>query len=167
MRDFDEIGFSLCKIQARIFEASVTKATCGSSIFIRRFMNSQVAERFDNTGFLFECCSDDQVFDEIIEEYGQTSYGKEKYTPNQLHWIGYIYRYWAYTYEISSKQLYRLVKPKELRDVYFPYHSLDPANAIERIMDAKGIKEYTEEEMIQRGVEILRRLIKEEKQKQK
>ena len=66
---------------------------------------------------------------------------------------------------ITSKQLYRLVKPKELRDLYYPYHSLDPANAIERIMEAKGIKEYTEGEMIQRGVEILRRLIKEREAK--
>ena len=165
MRDFDDIGFSLCKIQARIFESSITKASCSSLIFMRRFMNSQVAERFDRIGFLFESCSDDKVFDQIIEEYGETSYGKEKYTPNELHWIGYIYRYWAYTYEKTSKQLYRLVKPKELRDLYYPYHSLDHANAIERIMEAKGIKEYTEGEMIQRGVEILRRLIKEREAK--
>ena len=161
MREFDDIGLSLCKIQARIFESSIAKASCSSLIFMRRFMNSQVAERFDRIGFLFESCSDDKVFDQIIEEYGETSYGKEKYTPNELHWIGYIYRYWAYTYEKTSKQLYRMVKPKELRDVYYPYHSLDPAKAIERIMEAKGIKEYTEAEMIQRGVEILRRLIKE------
>ncbi len=44
-----------------------------------------------------------------------------------------------------------MVKPKELGDVYCSYHCLDPASAIERIMEAKGIKEYTEAEMIKVG----------------
>ena len=70
-----------------------------------------------------------------------------------MHWIGYIYRYWAYTYEKSSKQLFKYIKPDELRALYFPYHSLDPAQAIERIIESKGTDIG---DQIAKGVEIMR-----------
>ena len=39
--------------------------------------------------------------------------------------------------------------------LYFPYHSLDPEQAIERIKESKGI---VPEDDIKRGVEILRKV---------
>ena len=54
-----------------------------------------------------------------------------------------------------SKTAEKMDKPGELRKLYYPYHSLDPAQAVERIMEAKGL---TEPDDIQRGVEILRRI---------
>lgn len=56
---------------------------------------------------------------------------------------------------MSSKQLYRIIKPEELERLYYPYHSLDPEQAIERIKEAKRL---TEEDQIKRGVEILRQI---------
>ena len=58
-----------------------------------------------------------------------------------MHWIGYMYRYWAYTYEQSSKHLFKYIKPEKLRALYFPYHSLDPAQAIDRILESKSTDE--------------------------
>ena len=160
MREFDEIGLKLCKMQAEIFKASALKERCSSPIFIRRFMYSQVAQRMDLDGFIFEACDVNQVFEEINEEFGDTSYGKEKYTESELYWIGYIYRYWSYTYQKTSRQIFKTIKPKELRDLYFPYHSLDPAQAIERIMEAKAIDE---KDMIAKGVIIMKKIIKQRK----
>jgi len=54
-----------------------------------------------------------------------------------MYWIGYIYRYWCFTDTVSSKNLYRRIKPDELRKLYFPYHSMDPGQAVERIKEAK------------------------------
>ena len=48
-----------------------------------------------------------------------------------------------------------MIKPEELRKLYFPYHSLDSEQAIERIKESKGM---VEEDEIKRGVEILRRI---------
>ena len=73
------------------------------------------------------------------EEYGATDYGSVKYTHNEMYWIGYLYRYFAFTYELSSAQVYKIVKPKELRGLFLPYHTLDPAQAVERILEAKGM----------------------------
>ena len=84
-------------------------------------------------------------------------HGQIKYGTEEMYWIGYIYRYWAYTYEKSSKQLFKTVKPDELRKLYYPYHSLDPSQAVERILEAKGVSDKDE---IARGVEIMRRVRK-------
>ena len=56
-----------------------------------------------------------------------------------MYWIGYLYRYFAYTYNMSSIQVYKIVKPKELRGLFLPYHTMDTAQAIDRIIEAKGI----------------------------
>lgn len=160
MRKIDEDGLLLCKMQARVFAASALKEYCSSSIFIRRFMTSQVAQRMDIGTFLFEACDTNQVFEEIREEFGSTAYGKDKYSEDELYWIGYIYRYWAYTYKKSSKQIYKIIKPKELKGLYFPYHSLDPEQAIERILEARGM---SEEDMTSRGVKVMREVLKKQK----
>ena len=52
------------------------------------------------------------------------------------------------------------MKPKDLRKLYYPYHSLDPAQAIERIMEGNGSKE---EDYTEKGVRILREILEREK----
>ena len=160
MRAFDETGLKLCRMQAELFVLSASKLACSSPIFLRRFMLSKAAARMDQDGFLYESCTTDGILQEIDEEFGATNYGKEKYTTEELYWIGYLYRYWCYTHEKSSKQVYKLMKPKELRGLYYPYHSLDPAQAIERILESKNLGE---EDLTQKGVEILRRIMSEKK----
>lgn len=160
MRTFDETGLKLSRMQAELFVLSASKLECSSPIFLRRFMLSKVAARMDRDGFLYESCTAAGILQEIEEEFGATNYGKEKYSTEELYWMGYLYRYWSYTYEKSSKQVYKLMKPKELRGLYYPYHSLDPAQAIERILESKNLGE---EDLTQKGVEILRRIMSEKK----
>ena len=160
MRAFDETGLKLSRMQAELFVLSESKLECSSPIFLRRFMLSKVAARMDQDGFLYESCTTDGILQEIDEEFGATNYGKEKYSTEELYWMGYLYRYWCYTYRKSSKQVYKLMKPKELRSLYYPYHSLDPAQAIERILESKNLGE---EDLTQKGVEILRRIMSEKK----
>ena len=155
MREFDESGLKLCRYQGELFEMSLVKTQCSSPVFLRRFMYSKTAERMDRESFLFETLSIIDAIEEIEYEYGKTDYGQIKYSQEELYWMGYIYRYWAYTCEMSSKAVYRLVKPEELKKIYFPYHSLDPAQVIERIKESKGI---SEQDYIQKGVKILKRI---------
>ena len=80
-----------------------------------------------------------------------------KYTHNEMYWIGYIYRYFAVTYELTSPQVYKIVKPKELRGLFLPYHTMDPAQAIERILEAKEM--LIDEDMeLKRQYEIFKRI---------
>lgn len=160
MRAFDDYGLKLCRYQGELFSISKEKVECSSPIFLRRFMYSNVARRMDCEGFLFESISQMDVIDEINIEFGASDYGKIKYSKEELYWMGYLYRYWCYTHEIGSKKLYKMIKPEELRKLYYPYHSLDPAQAIERIIEAK---ELGEADYIQKGVELLRELMKKDK----
>ena len=93
----------------------------------------------------------------VDEEYGVSDYGSVKYTHNEMYWIGYIYRYFAVTYELTSPQVYKIVKPKELRGLFLPYHTMDPAQAIERILEAKEM--LVDEDMeLKRQYEIFKRI---------
>lgn len=157
MRTIDTYGLKICNFQAELFQKSLTETTCSSKIFIRRFMHSDLAKRMDTEGFLFDSIDVTDALSEIENQFGPSDYGTVKFSAEELYWAGYIYRYWSYTSRKNSKQIYQILKPDELQKLYFPYHSLDPEIAIERIKEAKNIQELDE---ITRGVEILRKIRK-------
>ena len=115
MKKIDKNGLLLCDLQATAFECSVDKMESSSEIFIRRFMKSEIAKRFDNESILETNIQANDILQLVDEEYGVSDYGSVKYTHNEMYWIGYIYRYFAVTYELTSPQVYKIVKPKELR----------------------------------------------------
>ena len=159
MKKISKDGLLLCELQAEAFENSIDKTDTSSEIFIRRFMKSEIAKRFDNESVLESNIQPNDILELINEEYGISDYGSVKYKRNEIYWIGYIYRYFAFTYDISSAQVYKIVKPKELRGLFLAYHTLDPAQAIERILEDKGML-IDEEEELKRQYEIFRRIRK-------
>lgn len=164
MREMDSIGLRICKYQAMLFEISKDMMDCSSKIFIRRYMNSELAARMDNIGYIYDSTEVIDAIKEIEEQYGVSSYGIEKFNAEELHWIGYIYRYWAYISGKSSKQIYKIIKPEQLRKLYFPYHSLDPLQAIERILEQNDMDLYEDEYDIAKGVIALRKVRNKRKQ---
>ena len=113
IRKIDHDGLILCDIQAETFELSIDKTNTSSEIFIRRFMHSEVAKYFDNKFILDSTLSSINILELLENEYGPSNYGNIKYTKEEIYWIGYIYRYFSYTYNYSSTQVYKIVKPKE------------------------------------------------------
>ena len=134
MKDFDIIGLHLAEDQANLFVESLHRYTGSSSIFIKRFMYSKEVANVDR----------DNVFDsaKILSELEKKSlsYGTTKYEEDIIYWIGYIYRYFAYVYEIPSKRIYQIVNADEMRKLYKAYHTMDPKFAIDRLLEAKNIK---------------------------
>ena len=139
MRKIDKDGLLLCELQGKTFEISVEKYTTGSEVFMRRFMNSRIAKEFDDLSILDTNTYEKDILTLIDEEYGVSNYGKVRYTKNEMFWIGYVYRYFSYTYKKTSRQVYKIIKPKEMRGLFLPYHTMDPSQAIERILEAKGL----------------------------
>lgn len=166
MRKIDKDGLLLCELQAKAFELSVEMCQTSSEIFIRRFMNSRIARSIDDKQILQTNLQARDILERIEEQYGYSEYGSVKYTKNEIYWIGYVYRYFSYTYNLSSVQVYKIMKPKELRELFLPYHSLDPAQAIERILEAKNLISDEEEEL-ERQFEIFRRIRQEFDEKYK
>ena len=108
MKTIDNNGLILCDIQSELFENSMN-LDCSSEIFIRRFMNSSIVKKFDSTQLLDDTLTINDIFEELTNEYGDSMYGSVKYSKNELYWIGHFYRYFCYTYEISSKQAYKII----------------------------------------------------------
>ena len=156
MREFDAIGLKSCQLQANLFACSAEEAACSSPVFIRRFMNSGLACRIDAYGLFSESGTASDMLQEIEEEYGKSSYGKVKYGREELYWMGYLYRYWCYMFDESSAHVFKVIGARELHDLYFPYHSLDPEQAIRRIAESKGV--VLEEDPIEKGVKALRKI---------
>lgn len=159
MRKISKDGLLLCDLQGKTFERAVDQTFVSSEIFIRRFMNSKIAKALDNESIFQTNIYEKDILDMIEEQYGELKYGSVKYTHNEMFWIGYLYRYFCYTYKLSSVQVYKIVKPRELRGLYLAYHTLDPAQAIERILEAKGLC-GDEETEIKRQYEIYRKIRK-------
>lgn len=162
MKKMDKDGLLLCDLQAEAFEISIDLCDTSSDIFVRRFMNSNAAKNIDNGGILETNLQSKDIIEDVNEEYGKSNYGSIKYTHNEMYWIGFIYRYFSYTYLLSSTQVYKIIKPKELRDLFLPYHTLSPEQAIERILEAKHLL-LDEKEELQRQYQIFKRIRMESK----
>ncbi len=157
MNEMDYDGLLMCRMQGRIFELSLNSEE-SSPVFIRRYMNSNPALLMDKNWFLNSSQSEWQVLEEIEETYGKSSFGKEKFSLDEMYWIGYVYRFWAYTFDMKSSEIYKICNGNEMRNVYLPYHTMDPLNAIERIMEAKGYIPITG---VEEKTDYARKLIEE------
>ena len=139
MKKMDDLGLSLCNYQASLFETTVKELSCSSSYFYKKFAFSNLAKRMDKKGFVFESLDVTGAIEELKKE-SNYEIGKNKVSPAIMAWIGYLLRYWAYTYMISTKQVYKYIKFDELCNLYEAYHSLDVEEAIKRINEAHNIK---------------------------
>ena len=139
MRALTHQELELCRLQGELFEQSPALADCSSPVFVRRFMNSQTARRFDAGSVLFESTTSKSLAQELEQEYGPCDYGKVRYGGEVLYWMGYLYRYWCCVTGMSSKRVFKIAPGRELSELYGPYHSLDPVQAIVRIYEAKGL----------------------------
>ena len=91
MKEFDHNGLMLAEYQGKLFEKSA-ELDCSSSIFIRRFLHSELLNDLDNSKSIsFDI---NEGIKSILEQFGDSSYGKEKYSKAALFWIGYMYRYY-------------------------------------------------------------------------
>ena len=154
MIEMDRDGKRLCDIQADIFERSVSDLDMSSGVFFRRFMNSDIAAELDSRAFLDDGKTISDVFNELEVQYGKTTFGSMKYNRDVMYWAGYLYRYFSYTYELSSKQAYKCLPLRQVAGAFAAYHSLSAEQAIERLLEEKDIS-FKEEDILKKGVEKL------------
>ena len=129
----DNIQLKLCDIQGRLFERSTAYA---SEDFIRSFMNSEVAEHLDSTYNKLQWMGEEYLLEELKDEKS-LSMDSEKYSPEVLYWIGYLYRYWACSRSEKSKKIYRKAPAKTMKRNYLAFHTLDPDIAIDDLEEIR------------------------------
>lgn len=155
MKQINRDALLMFDMQARVFEESVEKVNTSSEIFVRRFMNSNVAREFDSGAILDDTKSIPAIFWEIEEEYGESNYGSVKYHRDVMYWCGYLYRYFSYFYELSSKQAYKYLPLKYISSSFEAYHTMDIKAAIDRLLESKGI-DLSKVALIKKGVQYLK-----------
>lgn len=140
MKEFDHNGLMLAEYQGKLFEKSA-ELDCSSSIFIRRFLHSELLNDLDNSKSIsFDI---NEGIKSILEQFGDSSYGKEKYSKAALFWIGYMYRYIAYTREQETGYIMKIFNHKQMNNVYYSYHTQDPEWCIKSLLNLNGMPEYT------------------------
>ena len=125
----------LCDIQGRLFENSISERL-DSRKFVDAFMNSFVASQLDEIWSHEQWAGEEYLMEELRDEIAIPS--AEDFLYNEaLYWAGYLYRYWHYYKNISSKEIYAIADIDYLNLVYPAYHTLDVEMAIDRIYEAR------------------------------
>ena len=96
MKNFDHNGLLLAEYQGKLFEKS-TELDCSTGIFLRRFLHSDLLEKLDTNQPSLVSLDVNDGINSILEQFGNTDYGKEKYSGSSMFWMGYMYRYISYT----------------------------------------------------------------------
>lgn len=127
----DRIQLKLCDIQGRLFERSTAYASEG---FIRDFMYSELAEHLDSPYNKLQWMGEEYLLDELNDEKKLSQVG-EKYSPEVLYWIGYLYRYWASSRKEKSRKIYRIAPAKTMKRNFMAFHTFDPDIAIDDLIE--------------------------------
>lgn len=139
-----------CQIQGNIFEKSLKYLNCSSPLFIKKYMMGEDALSMDRLEFLNTAKSDIQV----LLDMKDTEFGTTKYSSYDLYWMGYIYRFWSYTYEIDSKQLYKLFPGTKLIK-YSAYSEHDPKYVINMIIEENNLKMTNDSDLFSKTKNII------------
>lgn len=124
----------LCDIQGRLFElAWKNKYDCPE--FIRAFMNSRAAAALDDVYDRLQWAGEEYILEELEEEVGGLKKGGTTYTLEVMYWAGYVYRYWHYYTNESSREIYKTADAKTMNDCWLGFHVLDVEMAIDDLKE--------------------------------
>lgn len=140
MRKFDHNGLLLAEYQGKLFEKS-EEINCSSPIFIRRFLHSNLLKDLDHNDSALVSLDVNEGIQSILAQFGDTNYGKEKYSKGALFWMGYLYRYIAYTREQATGFVMDLFDHRQMNAVYYSFHTQDPEWCIRSLLDLNNLSE--------------------------
>ncbi len=140
MKKFDYKGLLLAEYQGKLFEKS-SELNCSTAIYIRRFLHSELLKKLDKNDPSYLSLDVNEGVDSILEQSGDSDYGKVKYSKSALFWTGYMYRYILYTREQSTKFIMGVFSYKQMNDVYYPFHTQDLEWCIQSLLEINNLTE--------------------------
>ena len=131
----NELQLKLCDIQGRLFELSAEKKY-NSAAFIKAFMMSDTAKELDSKYNRMQWAGEEYLLEEVMEAADDKIDEKgEVYSKDVIYWIGYIYRYWHYYTDESSKVIYKQAPVETMKRNYLMFHTMTPEVAIEDLKE--------------------------------
>ena len=131
----DELQLKLCDIQGRLFELSADN-NYGSANFVKVFMTSEVAKALDSTYNRMQWAGEEYLLEELADIVGdKLSKEGEIFSRDILYWMGYLYRYWHYYTNESSKEIYKQAPVKVMKQNYEKLYLMTPEEVIDLLKE--------------------------------
>lgn len=127
----------LCDIQGRLFELAL-KNGYDSPAFIETFMNSRAAAALDEPYDRLQWAGEEYILEELDEETGGLKKCGDIYDREVMYWAGYIYRYWHFYTNESSKEIYQTADAETMNECWLGFHTLDVEMAIDDLKEMKN-----------------------------
>ena len=140
MKKFDHSGLLLAEYQGKLFEKS-NELNCSTGVYIRRFLHSDLLKKLDTNNPSYLSLDVNEGIDSILEQFGDSDYGKIKYSKSALFWMGYMYRYISYTRDQSTKFIMKQFDYRQMNDVYYSFHTQDPEWCIQGLLEINNLDE--------------------------
>ena len=126
--------YEMCERQGEIFELANDNFSCGSLLFVSRFMQSDLARDMDDVESPYNYVSPNNAINRLRYQYPSfiDNDGK-KYPKAVMHWVGFIYRAYSIINKISSRMIYKYLKADTLFGLYESFHTFSPEYCVERL----------------------------------
>lgn len=102
-------------------------------------MKSTLVKELDRNESALVSLDVNEGIESIIEEYGESNYGKIKFSNNSMYWIGYMYRYISYTRNERTEFLMKTFDYDLLNKVYYSFHTQDPEWVVQSLLEIKEL----------------------------
>ena len=122
------ISHKLCSIQGRLFELSV-KYGFESNSFVKTYMNSDVAAKFNSAYDRSQWMGEEYLLDELFNTHKLIK-GKT-YSYDVMFWMGYTYAYWAINYVEACSKIIKIADPKKMAENYAGLHTISADLAVQ------------------------------------
>lgn len=130
----------LCDIQGRLFELAL-KSNYDCPTFIETFMNSRAALALDDVYDRLQWAGEEYILEEIEEEAGGLKKAGIVYDREIMYWTGYVYRYWHYYANITSRDIYKIANAQLMHDSWLGFHTLDVEMSIDNLVEIHSQKQ--------------------------
>lgn len=124
----------ICRTQGRLFELA-GKRDLDDDEFVKAFMNSETARQLDMPWSHAQWAGEAYLLAELKDEVHSLPESPHGYRPDAMYWMGYIYRYWHFYTGESSAEIYEHADASTMAIAYPGYHTLDCAQAIDRLLE--------------------------------
>lgn len=122
--------YTIQKKLGEMFELAVLYKEIDIDEFAKKFIDSKMANAFFKNNFKYTLGkSSVELLAIVLNEEPDDVLLFEPATAE--YWVGYVYAYVSWYYNISYDRLFDVIRPSKLIMYYFPYHEMD----ITRVLD--------------------------------
>lgn len=134
-REFTMYETALCHVQGELFAIAWDKGYVMHD-FVPAFMCSESAAKVDSPYSQLQWCGEEYLLSAVVREcllFPNPIPGPED--REALYWTGYLYRYWHFLTNETSKEIYATADLERMLRVYPGYHTLSCEMAISRLKE--------------------------------